>query len=124
MMNNYEKMEQVELALQNLTQNLEGQVLVQTEESPAIQEMIAVSGDEVQEEPVKPAEEEQTEEAEIQIQETTAQVKQMYIVKKGDTLLGICHRFYGDDSYMQEICELNQIENEDHIMAGEKILLP
>lgn len=47
-----------------------------------------------------------------------------YEVCEGDTLYGICVRFYGNLSRASEICELNQIENMDNILYGEKILLP
>ncbi len=47
-----------------------------------------------------------------------------YEVSKGDTLFGICVEFYGNLSRVQEICRLNNIENMDNILYGEKILLP
>ena len=47
-----------------------------------------------------------------------------YEVSRGDTLYGICVQFYGDLSRAQEICRLNNIENMDNILYGEKILLP
>lgn len=47
-----------------------------------------------------------------------------YEVSPGDTLYGICVRFYGNLSRAQEICRLNNIENMDNILYGEKILLP
>ena len=47
-----------------------------------------------------------------------------YEVSKGDTLYGICVRFYGNLSKAKEICELNGIENKDNILYGQKILLP
>lgn len=47
-----------------------------------------------------------------------------YEVCKGDTLYGICVKYYGNLSKVSEICELNQIENMDNILYGEKILLP
>lgn len=47
-----------------------------------------------------------------------------YEVSPGDTLYGICVRFYGNLSRAQEICRLNNIENMDNILYGEKIILP
>ena len=46
-----------------------------------------------------------------------------YIVKKGDTLATICKRKYGTLSNMQKICNINDIENADHIEPGQKIYL-
>lgn len=47
-----------------------------------------------------------------------------YVIQAGDTLIGISTRQYGDDSHVQEICELNGIVNPDNIQIGQKILLP
>lgn len=47
-----------------------------------------------------------------------------YVVKKGDSLAGIARRFYGNASMVTKICDLNQIENPDHIRPGQNILLP
>lgn len=47
-----------------------------------------------------------------------------YVIQAGDTLIGISTRQYGDDSHVQEICELNGISNPDNIQIGQKILLP
>lgn len=47
-----------------------------------------------------------------------------YQIAKGDTLVKICVRFYGDETRLKEICELNHIEDKDKILYGQKILLP
>lgn len=47
-----------------------------------------------------------------------------YIIAQGDTLIAISIRMYGDDSMVNAICELNQIEEPDDIKIGQKILLP
>ncbi len=47
-----------------------------------------------------------------------------YVIQPGDTLIGISTRQYGNDSYVQAICELNGIVNPDNIQIGQKILLP
>ena len=47
-----------------------------------------------------------------------------YIVKKGDTLDGICKRRYGSLLNKTKICDINNIENEDHISPGQKLYLP
>lgn len=47
-----------------------------------------------------------------------------YVIQKGDTLLELCRERYGSEAIMQEICELNGIENADHIKIGQIILLP
>lgn len=47
-----------------------------------------------------------------------------YMIKKGDTLIGICIAVYGSDDKLQEVCDLNSISNPDDIKVGQKILLP
>jgi len=59
----------------------------------------------------------------IQQAEVSAQPKN-YIIKEGDTLIGISVRNYGTDSMVTEICSLNGITNADDIKVGQKILLP
>lgn len=51
-------------------------------------------------------------------------VPSSYIVCKGDTLIGISIRNYGNDSYVKQICDMNKIQDPDQIKVGQKILLP
>ena len=48
----------------------------------------------------------------------------VYIVKNGDTLADICQKYYGNLDKVEEICELNDIIDQDEIWVGEKIVLP
>jgi len=59
---------------------------------------------------------------EIEAQQQSQPVS--YVIQPGDTLIGISTRQYGNDSYVQAICELNGITNPDNIQIGQKILLP
>ncbi len=49
---------------------------------------------------------------------------QSYIIKAGETLISISKAFYGDDSKVKEICDLNGIADSDNIQVGQKIILP
>lgn len=51
-------------------------------------------------------------------------VRNTYIIRSGDTLIGISTSLYGSDAYVKAICELNHIANPDNIQIGQKILLP
>ena len=51
-------------------------------------------------------------------------VARYYEVEKGDTLYTISRKIYGDTTYVQKICELNQIADPDNIRYGQKIVLP
>ena len=195
MINNYEKMEQVEMALANLTENLEtqqetaqadaeggqaasedlsafvlreqtgtssGQIAGESGNPAAPEEAgldtaagteapaeeagtageaggaaIAGETDTTGEEPDNPGEgqpkslpesspEDRGAEGQTdQMQEASAPAASgTYIVQKGDTLLSISRKIYGNDRHIKEICQLNNIEDSDKIYAGEKILLP
>ena len=63
------------------------------------------------------------EKEEPKVQETTAFADQdYYIVQKGESLLGISQKIYGKD-YTEQLCELNELEDENKIYAGQKLLL-
>lgn len=47
-----------------------------------------------------------------------------YIVKKGDSLVGISKKIYGTPRKTKKICELNGIEDMDKIFVGQKLELP
>jgi hypothetical protein len=51
-------------------------------------------------------------------------IPQYYIVQKGDTLRTICFKIYGSYENMEKICSLNDIDNPDNILYGQKLLLP
>nr|MBQ8252030.1 LysM peptidoglycan-binding domain-containing protein [Lachnospiraceae bacterium] len=110
----------------------EEEVTSESEEA-GVQEPVAqteqeevVSDSEVQEEDLE-EEQTDTEEAPEEIQEdvqTIAQQQTTYVIQKGDTLAKICMQFYGNLSDMDKICEMNNIEDKDNILYGQKILLP
>ncbi len=47
-----------------------------------------------------------------------------YVVQKGDSLVGICRRIYQTTAMMDKLCEVNGIEDENTIYAGQKLILP
>lgn len=53
-----------------------------------------------------------------------ASTSEIYLIQKGDNLLTILRRHYGDDSMLQEVCEVNQIEDANNIQVGQTIVLP
>ena len=57
-------------------------------------------------------------------EQETPTTSKTYIVKEGDTLENICRKEYGDSTYIQKICELNQLEDGNLIFIGQKLLLP
>lgn len=55
---------------------------------------------------------------------TTTQNYSFYIVKNGDSLSRISEKIFSSVKYVDEIKRLNNIENEDMIYEGQKLLLP
>ena len=47
-----------------------------------------------------------------------------YTVQRGDSLAAICRRQYGNADRVNEIAALNQISDPNHLIPGQKILLP
>lgn len=58
------------------------------------------------------------------VQETETDLPEEYLIKKGDNLLRILRGYYGDESRLQEICDVNGIVDPDNIQVGQTILLP
>lgn len=59
-----------------------------------------------------------------QTAEAAPAIPKEYIIQKGDTLAKISRKFYGTENMIKKICELNNIQDMDNILYGEKILLP
>jgi nucleoid-associated protein YgaU len=47
-----------------------------------------------------------------------------YIVQQGDTLASISRKMYTTDQYTAQIAKANELENENEIYIGQKILIP
>lgn len=152
MLNNYEKMQNMEQVLYQISgkidQNAEEVAEINVpEEVPAVQEYVEieepaplVSKEELNREEPDAAEdespgegntEEVTEEepeevAEEVVEEVSTEIVQQteYVIQKGDTLAKICMKYYGDISNIDRICEMNGIKNKDNILYGQKIILP
>lgn len=93
----------------------------------------------IEEESYNPDKEEsrddQSEEGKVNAEETgesaeedkgasVADSMELYIVQNGDTLAGICRKYYGNLSRMEEVKGVNQIPDENWIYAGQELYLP
>lgn len=47
-----------------------------------------------------------------------------YVVKKGDTMLGICKKYYGNASRLDEVVKLNGMEDANKLYVGQVVKLP
>ena len=52
------------------------------------------------------------------------QSQSVYTIKYGDTLADISQKYYGSLEMVEKICELNQIDDANMIVPGQKIVLP
>lgn len=84
-----------------------------TQQEPVLQQEAEVREPEAQES-----------ETQQPIQSINTDVPQYYVVQPGDTLGNICRNLYGDYSRIEEICALNNLENPDNILYGQRLLLP
>lgn len=142
LINNYEKMEGLEMTLSEISQSLEKQEEL-TANRDALQTVEDIpeqseeqrneetqpeqqSTEELQAEEQQGAEESQPEETQAAEADSSAvrEIPESYIVQKGDTLLGISRKIYGGDEELDAICALNGIDDSDRILAGQKLLLP
>ena len=147
LINNYDRMTQMEHAIYELSENMDGTEAVNQEtesqadisevseeavlaenqqaaqgEQPQEQQEAAAeehTGDSVSEEPVQETVSDQVEAA----TEEPEQPEQ-YEVQQGDTLLEISRRKYGTDQMVKEICAANGLEDSDKIYVGQTIVLP
>lgn len=58
---------------------------------------------------------------------SSAEVRKMqaeYTVREGDTLATVCRMYYGNLDKLEAICVLNDIEDPNTILPGQKIVLP
>lgn len=47
-----------------------------------------------------------------------------YDVQRGDSLVGICRKIYQTTAMLDKLCEVNGIEDENAIYAGQRLILP
>lgn len=95
----------------------------ENEEDLAAEEENKKADEEVPEEPVEETLKEQPEEAREVMSQAVREPEQ-YRVQTGDTLLEICRDRYGDEKMVKQVCEMNDLEDGDMIYVGEIILLP
>lgn len=145
MINNYDKMQSVQNTLDRLTQNVEEQEkIIETSGEivtpPQEKQPEEIKPEEVEPEETKPEEvkPEGTNSKDVTPEDVNSEgtkpeenkeepivsSKKTYIVKKGDTLETISKKEYGDVKHIKAICELNQLQDGNLIMIGQKLLLP
>ena len=147
LINNYDRMTQMEHAIYELSENMDGTEAVNQEtesqadisevseeavlaenqqaaqeEQPQEQQEAAAeehTGDSVSEEPVQ-----ETVSGQVEAATEEPEQPEQYEVQQGDTLLEISRRKYGTDQMVKEICAANGLEDSDKIYVGQTIVLP
>ncbi len=113
------------------TEPAQGELAAENEvQPPAQMEVVVIPDPETLESAAAPsdtAEETQAVLSENVVVENTASEEkgsQEYLIKQGDNLLRILRSYYGDESKLAEICDINNIVDPDNIQVGQTILLP
>ena len=138
LLNSYEKMKKFDTSLLNIALEIsnisEKEKSIQTSDNSV--SVNKISGD------VYPTEAEtestesrttqsQTEQSQTEKQAESAEMvkeadaaQTTYIVKKGDTIMSICKKYYGNTEKLNEIIAVNNIEDADKLYIGQEIKLP
>ena len=138
LLNSYEKMKKFDTSLSHIALEIsnisEKEKSIQTSDNSV--SVNKISGD------VYPTEAEtestesrttqsQTEQSQIEKQAESAEMvkeadaaQTTYIVKKGDTIMSICKKYYGNTEKLNEIIAVNNIEDADKLYIGQEIKLP
>ena len=137
LLNSYEKMKKFDTSLSNIALEIsnisEKEKSIQTSDNSV--SVNKISGD------VYPTEAEtestesrstqsQTEQSQTEKQAESAEMvkeadaaQTTYIVKKGDTIMSICKKYYGNTEKLNEIIAVNNIEDADKLYIGQEIKL-
>ncbi len=116
--------QQEDLQLQIESDQTQQALIGETQE----QQETVTQDDPVTEEPTQPEKKEeqksspQAEETEDEEETPAFSEQDYYIVSQGESLLGISKKLYGKDCTKQ-LCERNELEDENKIYAGQKLLL-
>lgn len=134
LMNNYQKMKKFDKSISSLMVQMSGNDTATQEEVVPVNKLEggvypteaettsqtagtgAVSTENVTVTAAQPVEE--------QAVAATANEVKTYTVKAGDTIMGICKKYYGDTSKCNEVIAYNNIKDENFLYIGQQIKLP
>lgn len=138
LLNSYEKMKKFDTSLSNIALEIsnisEKEKSIQTSDNsvsvnkisgdvyPTEAETESTESRTTQSQTEQSQTEKQTESAEMVKEADAAQTT--YIVKKGDTIMSICKKYYGNTEKLNEIIAVNNIEDADKLYIGQEIKLP
>ena len=143
MMNNYDKIQSVQKSLEALTESAQSEQeakRVSVDRTPSVGLKKELEGQEVEKKEInkedaaaksgeKTTEEKTKQEASDWKEGAAEELEEgsqgdIYVVRKGDTLLSISRKVYGTDENIASICKINGLKENDFIYVGQKLLLP
>lgn len=133
LLNSYEKMKKFDTSLSNIALEIsnisEKEKSIQTSDNSV--SVNKISGDVYPTEAETESTESRTTQSQIEKQAESAEIvkeadaaQTTYIVKKGDTIMSICKKYYGNTEKLNEIIAVNNIEDADKLYIGQEIKLP
>lgn len=128
LMNNYDKMKNLETSMAHLSEALSGTSQVEDEPMIEVGEDIEETQETVDEAESKIEASTQNEGIEAEPDEmppaSSDRIYEEYVVQSGDTLAQICFRTYNNMDMIEQLLEINGIENPNKIYTGQTLLLP
>jgi len=122
MMNNNEKIHNIQDSLETLAKQVSSSLSVELIGDAAPTEVVSQA---LTEAPTETAESSVVVlDKDTQVSSNNVEVVEYYVVKEGDTLAGISKKIYDSTNWVEKICQLNGIENEDSLYIGQKLYLP
>ena len=118
-MNNYDKMNAVQKSIETLSESVK-----KVEDTQRVEIVASGANEEEKNEVQEQNEETQGMEPEVSTIQEELEVKEYYIVEKGDTLDIISQKIYGTTSETEAICKINGLTDGNLIFIGQKLLLP
>ncbi len=133
LLNSYEKMKKFDTSLSNIALEIsnisEKEKSIQTSDNSV--SVNKISGDVYPTEAETESTESRTTQSQTEKQAESAEMvkeadaaQTTYIVKKGDTIMSICKKYYGNTEKLNEIIAVNNIEDADKLYIGQEIKLP
>ena len=126
LLNSYEKMKKFDTSLSNIALEIsnisEKEKSIQTSDNSV--SVNKISGDVYPTEAETESTESRTTQSQTEQSQTEKQAESAEMVKKGDTIMSICKKYYGNTEKLNEIIAVNNIEDADKLYIGQEIKLP
>ena len=134
-LNNYDKMKNLEETLNHISSAFNQSGVIRSQEDEEQDSIIEIEkkNEIIDEEKMSEDQDEDNNNASSKVENNNVENKEntfngdifkTYKVKKGDTLVKICYKFYNGDYLLKEVQRINNIDDPNIIYTGQTILLP